>query len=102
MVLRIFINIYNILISRKKKKLFYSIFTTKKNWVGEEGGRILFHSPLFPICSFCVPIRFPMCFFKFPMRSPRRFPIALILALIPYVLPKVSPTLLTYVGGPKG
>ncbi len=48
--------------------------------------------PLFPTCSFQVPMRFPMC-------SPKVFPIA------PHLNPicfAQSAPLLTYIGGPKG
>jgi len=54
--------------------------------------RIFFIFPLFLTCSFQVPIRFPMC-------SPRVFPIA------PHFNPicfAQSPPLLTYIGGLKG
>jgi hypothetical protein len=56
------------------------------------GGRIFFNFPLFPTCSLQVPIRFPMC-------SPRVFPIAP--HFNPICFAQSSP-LLTYIGGPKG
>ncbi len=70
-------------------------FFSFKFWVGVRGG-FFFIFPLFPICSLYVPFKSPMAshqvpnmFFKFPMCSPRVFPLAP--PLIPYVLPKVFP-----------
>jgi hypothetical protein len=59
---------------------------------GAVGEGFFFFLPLFPTCSFQVPIRFPICSPRVSPTAPRFNPICF----------AQSPPLLTYIGGQKG